>query len=58
MSAWDDDAAGDNPAWMSERLEDRLPISASLDNNVTVTTAWLDHHDVKAESAKAGRIGM
>jgi hypothetical protein len=58
MSAWDDDAAGENPPWMSEHLEDRLPISASLNNNVTVTTAWLDHYyDVKTESEKAGRIG-
>ena len=57
MSAFDDGTAGDNPSWMSERLEDRMPISAPLDNNVTVPTAWLDHHDVKAESEKAGRVG-
>jgi len=56
MSAWDDQAAATNPAWMSERLVERKPISASLDNNVTVTTAWLDDHDVAAESEKAGRI--
>lgn len=57
MSAWDDSAAASNPPWMSEDLLQRKRISASLDNNVTVTTAWLDHHDVATESEKAGRIG-
>ncbi|CAN9192379.1 unnamed protein product [Alternaria alternata] len=56
MSAWDDSAADSNPPWMSENLLQRKRISASLDNNVTVTTAWLDHHDVATESEKAGRI--
>ncbi|KAI4945005.1 hypothetical protein J4E91_008350 [Alternaria rosae] len=56
MSAWDDQAAAANPPWMSEHLLERKPISASLDNNVTVTTAWLDDHDVATDSEKAGRI--
>ncbi|EOA84484.1 uncharacterized protein SETTUDRAFT_111827 [Exserohilum turcica Et28A] len=56
MASWDDNKAQDNPPWMSDRLDQRLPIFAALDNNITVTTAWLDSHDVKTASEKAGRI--
>ncbi|KAI1561785.1 hypothetical protein A1F96_07162, partial [Pyrenophora tritici-repentis] len=57
MSAWDDNVARqDPPSWMSEKITERLPIGAALDNNITVTTAWLDDHDIEADSKKAGRI--
>ncbi|KAF1937476.1 hypothetical protein EJ02DRAFT_437830 [Clathrospora elynae] len=58
MSKWDDGAArtNPNPSWMSDRLEDRLPIFAALNDNITVTTSWLGQYDVKSESEKAGRI--
>jgi hypothetical protein len=58
MSKWDQETALQNPSWMSSRLEDRLPIFASLNDNVTVTTSWLDHYDVETESKKRGRISM
>ena len=57
MSAWDDDTARqDPPPWMSDNMPERLPIGAALDNNITVTTTWLDNHDIKTDSEKAGRI--
>ncbi|CAE7034196.1 hypothetical protein P3342_007248 [Pyrenophora teres f. teres] len=57
MSAWDDNAVRqDRPPWMSENITERLPIGAALDNNITVTTTWLDNHDIEADSKKAGRI--
>lgn len=57
MSAWDDGVTHESPpSWMSERLHERLPIAAALDNNITVTTAWLGNHTIEADSDKAGRI--
>ena len=57
MSAWDDDMARQNPPpWMSDKISERLPIGAALDNNITVTTTWLGDHDIEAASKKAGRI--
>jgi len=47
-----------NPPWMSDNLAERLPVFAAFDDNIPVTTAWLDRADVKTESKKAGRIGM
>jgi hypothetical protein len=58
MGKWDNGTALQHPSWMSSRLEDRLPIFAALNDNVTVTTAWLDHYDVETESKKRGRISM
>jgi len=58
LSKWDDTAARMNPPWMSDNLAERLPVFAAFDDNIPVTTAWLDRADVKTESKKAGRIGM
>ncbi|KAF2844922.1 hypothetical protein T440DRAFT_461331 [Plenodomus tracheiphilus IPT5] len=56
LSKWDDKTARKDPPWMSDQLEDRLPVFAALDDSIPVTTTWLDQVDMKSESDKAGRI--
>ncbi|CBX98555.1 hypothetical protein LEMA_P077940.1 [Plenodomus lingam JN3] len=53
---WDDETAQRKPPWMSDQLGERLPVFAALDDNIPVTTTWIDRVDMKAESDKAGRI--
>jgi hypothetical protein len=50
MSAWKNNAARSN-------LLNRTPITATLEENITVTTTWLDTQDVYVQSQEAGRIG-
>ncbi|KAI8942946.1 hypothetical protein NX059_000984 [Plenodomus lindquistii] len=58
LSKWDDKTAWSNPAWMSDQLDERLPVFAALNDDIPVTTTWLNQVDMKAESERAGRIGM
>ncbi|KAJ4368480.1 hypothetical protein N0V83_006837 [Neocucurbitaria cava] len=55
MSTWSEKEQTDNPS-SSTNLDDHPPVFATLDNNITVTTAWVDVHDVKTESDQDGRI--
>jgi hypothetical protein len=49
MAAWKNDVVGSD--WLNRR-----PITATLEDNITITTAWMDRQDVHAQSQQAGRI--
>ncbi|KAL6703897.1 hypothetical protein ACN47E_008933 [Coniothyrium glycines] len=53
MSTWKSKAQN---LHTSSDLEDRPPVYATLDGNITVTTAWVDVDDVRTESDQDGRI--
>ncbi|CAO2655079.1 Nn.00g118120.m01.CDS01 [Neocucurbitaria sp. VM-36] len=54
MSTWSEKSLITNPS-SSTHLDDHPPVFATLDNNITVTTAWVDVQDIKTESDQ-GRI--
>jgi hypothetical protein len=50
MESWTDHAKAGSPE------HDRLPVFATLDGNVNVTTAWLDVRNITLDSEKFQRI--
>jgi hypothetical protein len=58
MTMWSKEAMKANPQYRALGLQDRRPIFASLNDNITVTTAWMELRDTKSDSMAAGRTGM